>query len=343
VRPGKAGGARRDASTAATILALAGRVQEERPSAVAVGTFDGVHLGHRRLMEEVIAEARRLEGPGRSGAGTAVAITFRRPPRAVIEPGASAPHLCSLEERLTLLEGLGLDVVIPMDFDDEIRLMTALDFTLLLKRHLNLAALVIGPGTAIGHDMVGDRAGLEAVGRDAGFRVRIVEPVLYRSSPVRSSAVRTALGEGRVRDAAAMLGRPFAVSGPVAAGDRRGRDLGFPTANLALSPDAALPSDGVYAAWAIVAGARHAAAVSVGVRPTFGGGANDARTVETFLLGFQGDLYGEKMRVEFVERLRAEKRFPDAEALVRQMSRDIEAARQALEGPSLPRAERAKP
>jgi len=117
----------------------------------------------------------------------------------------------------------------------------------------------------------------------------------------------------------------------VCRGDRRGRDLGFPTANLAVSPDAALPSDGVYAAWAVVAGARHAAATSVGIRPTFGGSPGDGRTVEAFLLGFKGDLYGKKMRLEFVERLRDEEKFPSAEALVRQMTRDVEAARRALE------------
>jgi len=319
----------RDTPTAASLLA--GRVAKERPSAVAVGTFDGVHLGHRRLLEQVIAQARRLDGPGGPGTGCAAAITFTRPPRAVLQPGAGALQLCPLEDRLAMLERLGLDAVIPMDFDDEIRLMTALDFTSLLKRYLNLAVLVIGPGTAIGHDRVGDRAGLEAIGREAGFDVRIVEPVLYRSSPVHSSAIRAALGEGRVRDAAAMLGRPFALSGAVAAGDRRGRDLGFPTANLAVSPDAALPSDGVYAAWAVVAGTRHATATSVGIRPTFGGSPGDGRTVEAFLLGFKGDLYGKKMRLEFVERLRDEEKFPSAEALVRQMTRDVEAARRALE------------
>jgi len=332
VRPGKPGGARREAPKAASILA--GRVPEQRPSALAVGTFDGVHLGHRRLLEAVIAEARRLDGPDGPGTGAAVAITFRRPPRAEIEPGASAPYLCSLDERLALLEQLGLDAVIPMDFDDEIRLMTAHRFTSLLKQHLNLAVLAVGPGTSIGHDLVSDRAALEAIGRQTGFRVRVVEPVLYGSSAVRSSAIRAALDEGRVRDAAAMLGRPFALSGPVTTGDRRGRDLGFPTANLARAPEAALPSDGVYAAWAVVAGVRHAAAASVGVRPTFADGTENARTVEAFLLSFQGDLYGKTMRVEFVERLRDERKFPDAEALVRQMSRDINAARLALENSS---------
>ena len=305
----------------------------ESPAAVAVGTFDGVHIGHRHLLQQVIAEARGLEGPGGRGTGSAVAVTFTRTPRAVVDPDASAPQLCPLEERLVLLEQLGLDAVIPMDFDDEIRLMAALDFTSLLRRHMNLAVLVIGPGTTIGHDLVGSRAGLEAIGREAGFRVSIADPVLYGAAPVRSSAIRAALGEGRVRDAAAMLGRPFALSGSVAAGDRRGRDLGFPTANLEHPPDAALPSDGVYAAWATVAGARHAAAASIGVRPTFDGAPDDARTVEAFLLGFQGDLYGRKMRLEFVERLRDEEKFPDTDALVQQMTRDVDAARRALDMP----------
>ncbi|MBM3956770.1 MAG: bifunctional riboflavin kinase/FMN adenylyltransferase, partial [Gemmatimonadetes bacterium] len=191
--------------------------------------------------------------------------------------------------------------------------------------------LVIGPGTSIGHDAVGDSAALETLGRRGGFRVRIVEPVLHRGSPVRSSTIRAALQEGRVRDAAAMLGRPFALSGPVTSGNRRGRELGFPTANLALPRDTALPSNGVYAAWAAVGGVRHAAAASVGVRPTFGGGPQDERIVEAFLLDFQGDLYGQTMRLEFVERLRDEERFPSADALARQMSRDIEAASRALE------------
>jgi len=308
---------------------LAGLAADEKPSAVTVGTFDGVHLGHQRLLEQVVAEARQLRAPDGPDRGAAVAITFTRPPRAVIEPGVRLSHLCPLDERLRLLKGLGLDAVIPMDFDDEVRLTTARDFAAALKRHLNLAVLVIGPNSSIGHDVVGDEATLRAIGKDIGFEVRVLAQVLHGGIPLRSSAIRAALAEGRVVDAAAMLGRPYALSGTVSAGDRRGRDLGFPTANLAADAGAGVPLDGVYAAWAAIDGVRHAAAVSIGTRPTFHepGGAT---TIEAFLLDFQGDLYGKKMRLEFAERLRKEKRFPNAEALVQQMTRDVEAARRAL-------------
>ena len=297
---------------------------------MAVGTFDGVHLGHRRLIDTVVAEARRIEARGGPGTGCAVAITFRRPPRAVIERAAAAPLLCPLEERLDLIRALGLDAVVAVDFADDIRLMTAAEFTSLLRRELAMEALVVGPGTSMGHDRADSRA-LEALGREGGFRVRVVAPVLHLGSPVRSSAIRTAVLEGRVRDAAAMLGRPFALAGPVTSGNRRGRELGFPTANLPPPPETALPADGVYAAWAVVAGARHAAAASIGVRPTFGGHAGDERVVEAFLIGFQGDLYGKTMRLEFIERLRGQERVPSASALARQMTSDTAAALRALE------------
>jgi riboflavin kinase/FMN adenylyltransferase len=293
-----------------------------RPTAVTVGTFDGVHVGHRKLLAKVAALAGEIAAPE---GGAAVAIVFRQQPRALLQPDRPAKYIQRLEDRLAMLAGAGLDVVVPVDFDPVLRELTPRRFVGELLDRLQMRHLVLGPGAAIGKDRSGDAAALAALGRELGFELHTVEPVLHRGQVVSSSAIRSALAEARLDDVEAMLGRRFAIRGTVESGERRGRQLGFPTANLTVESHSALPADGIYATWALTpegksGDGKFPAATSIGLRPTFGAGR---RTVEAHLIGFQGDLYGKPLGLEFVARLRDELKFDDVAALTRQIERDV--------------------
>jgi riboflavin kinase/FMN adenylyltransferase len=290
-------------------------------SAAAVGTFDGVHLGHRKLLATVI-------GAAAENGLTSLAITFSKQPRAVLSPEKPTTYLASLDRRVETLKSTGIGHVVTVDFDDRLRTKSAMEFLEALKRHAGLKALAVGPGARLGHDRV-EAPRLKKLAEGIGIRVISVDPVIVAGQPVSSSAIREALTKGDVDTAAAMLGRPYAIDGAVAHGDKRGRELGFPTANIDPDPGLAVPADGIYATVAEVDGERKMAATSIGVRPTFGGGA---RLVEAYLLDYSGDLYGRRIGLEFVRRLRGEIKFDGVEALVQQMNRDVEETRAVLSG-----------
>ena len=299
---------------------LSGLVGQERGSAVCVGTFDGVHLGHRSLLS-----ATKKAASERSLAS--VAITFRQQPRSVINPDHSARYLCPLKERLELLEGLGLDVVAPVDFDDSVRRLTAGEFIRTLMDTVGLRVLVIGPGARQGHDRLGN-AELIEMGREVGFEVVEATPAKVGDQFVSSSSIRKQVESGHVEKAAALLGRDFSLSGPVVQGERRGRTLGYPTANVAAAPDCVLPLDGIYATRALLDdGTKCLAATSIGVRPTFGAGA---RTVEAYLLDFDGSIYGQRLTLQFARRLRGEVSFDGVPELTEQIRKDVEETRALL-------------
>ncbi len=285
-----------------------------------IGVFDGVHLGHRYLLERLREEAtarRALSG----------VLTFTNHPRTVIRPGECVPYITPVEDRLELLRREGVDMVIPLTFDEALSRLTALEFVDVLRERLNMAGLVMGSSFAMGNRRGGTPETLAQMGRDRGFSTTVVEPAAAHGEEVSSTAVRDAVARGDVGRAARLLGRQFSLRGRVARGQARGRELGFPTANLSLPAGQILPADGVYAARAIVGGDSLPAAVNVGVRPTFG---NGERLVEVHVLDFGGDLYGCELSVQFVERLRDEVRFESAEALVAQMRKDVEQSRQIL-------------
>ena len=299
---------------------LSGRVEHARGSAVCVGTFDGVHLGHRSLLDytKKAASERSL---------ASVAITFRQQPRSVINPDHTARYLCPLEERLELLEGVGLDVVAPVDFDDSVRRLTASEFIRTLIETVGLRVLVIGPGARQGHDRLGN-AELVAMGREVGFEVVEATPAKVGDEFVSSSTIRKLVEGGQVEKAAALLGRDFSLSGPVVQGDRRGRTLGYPTANVEVASDCVLPMDGIYATRALLEdGTKRLAATSIGVRPTFGAGA---RTVEAYLLDFDDSIYGQRLTLQFARRLRGEVAFDGVPELTEQIRKDVEETRALL-------------
>ena len=297
------------------------RLPPRQPSIVTIGVFDGVHLGHQHLLSALQSEGRR-QGL------RSVAVVFTNNPRRVLQPGG--PDVLSLSrprERLELIQRQ-VDLVVPLTFDLELSHLRAAEFLSMLHESLDMHGMVMGPKFAIGHGReVRTLPALQGLGDAMGFTVTGVEPLLADGSPASSTAVRAALAGGHVARAGRLLGRPHALEGRVVAGDGRGRVLGFPTANLELEQYLALPADGIYATWAWAGREKHASATSIGVRPTFGAGD---RTVETYVLDFSGDLYGMEVRLEFVTRLREERRFSSQDALVAQMHEDVVQAREAL-------------
>ena len=292
-------------------------------TAITIGTFDGVHLGHRHLVRS-LTEAAQRQGL------TPIVLTFKNSPRSVLNPAAQLSYITDLETRLSLLHQPGIDRVVPVEFTRELSQLSAAEFVDALSKELGMKGLVVGPDFALGHRRQGDVATLREMGKTAGFWVETVNNFSLDDAPVKSSAIRELLGQGQVERVKRMLDRPFSLAGEVETGDRRGRELGFPTANLAPKPSMAVPGDGIYATWAIVDGVRHQGATSIGVRPTFGGGGD--RRVETFLLDFSGDLYGKRMTLEFEQRLRGELAFSSVDALVQQMKQDVEQSRAVLSG-----------
>lgn len=287
-------------------------------SVVTIGVFDGVHLGHRELIRRTLARAS-AEG------SAAVVVTFDPHPSVVLRPDQAPLMLSTLPHRLALLESLGIDAVLVLPFSRELSLQSPEDFaqdTLLGRLHASY--VVVGEGFRFGHKGAGDTDLL----RRLGLAVEAVPPVLDGGERVSSTRVRETVADGAVVDAARLLARAHRVEGPVVRGEARGRQLGYPTANVAFAADAAVPADGVYAGWLVRAdGSALPAAISVGTNPTFDG---TARTVEAYVLDADLDLYDEQVAVEFVDRLRGMERFAGIDELVAQMSRDVSETRQIL-------------
>jgi riboflavin kinase/FMN adenylyltransferase len=292
---------------------------------LALGNFDGVHRGHRKILETAVELAR--EAGGQSGL-----VTFDPHPVEVLAPEKAPARLATLERRLEIVETLGLDLVLVVPFDAETAAMEAADFVQqVLLDTLDMAHISVGPDCRFGHARAGDRALLEAIGRRADFQVAAVQPVIHGSERISSSRIRSAIAAGDVAEAHAMLGRPHRLSGAVIRGDGRGRTLGFPTANLVPPRGLLLPKTGVYHGAVLVHGARHGAVINVGVKPTFG--PDSPIRVEAHMLDHSEDLYGQEITVLFHNHIRSEQPFPNVEALVDQVKRDIDAAR-ALEATS---------
>ncbi len=291
-------------------------------SALALGTFDGVHLGHQQVIRQAVSRAR-------GGGLRSIAVTFEPHPLEVLRPSPEPILLTTLEERLDLVSGLGVDVTLVLPFDLEFSRTPArawLDGV--LAGRLRARAIVAGSSYTFGHRREGSAQQLAEWGQARGIEVSLVPAVLVGGEPVSSSRIRGALREGLVDEAARLLGRYYRLQGRVASGAGRGRILAFPTANLAVdSPRKMLPGAGVYATLAAVGGRRYGGATNVGRRPTFGGGGI---MVETHLLDFHGDLVGEPMAVEFVRRIREERAFPGPEALGRQIAMDVARIRELL-------------
>ena len=292
------------------------------PIALTIGAFDGIHLGHRRLMDEVRAAAARLRG-------TCAVMTFDPHPDRVLWPERERLYLTPLDERLALIEALGIEHTIVLRFDLALARVPAEEFMRQVCSAMDLRELWVGPDFRLGAGGRGTGPVLREIGHAYGYSVHQVERVYLGEQPVSSTAIRQMLGLGRVEEAARLLGRRFEVRGMVVHGDHRGRTIGIPTANVVPPADQFIPADGVYACRVVLPGEQHGrpAVTNVGVRPTFD---TRRRTVEAHLLDWSGDLYDQTIRVQFVQRLRGEQRFSGVEALLAQIHADIAAARGML-------------
>ncbi|MGC9467361.1 MAG: bifunctional riboflavin kinase/FAD synthetase [Anaerolineae bacterium] len=289
----------------------------DTPSAVTIGAFDGVHRGHRALIQKMVAEAERRHW-------APVVVTFDPVPAQALDQNGT--HLLtSLEERIHLVESLGVAGILTLTFDQALMETPAEHFVQQLVDHLRLSGLWIGPDFTLGKDRQGDINYLSEAGHRLGFETHVLyRTILWEGRPVRSSRIREALKRGDIDEANGCLGYPYHLTGTVEHGDKRGRELGFPTANLRVPEKRLLPADGVYVCCAHVGDEIHGAIANIGTRPTFD---HAPRSVEAYLLDFAMDIYGSSMQLDFLKHLRPEKRFLSADALVAQMHRDEAEAR----------------
>jgi riboflavin kinase/FMN adenylyltransferase len=290
------------------------------PLSLAIGVFDGVHIGHQALIRQTVARAKQQEG-------RALAATFDPLPIQALAPGAPPSALSGVEDRSRLLHEAGANDVVIFQFTKEFAAMEPNEFVDRLAGAGEVRQIFVGEDFQFGHDRGGDVRTLTAAGPKHGFEVVIATAVKLDGEIVSSTRIRNAVLAGDVANAARLLGRPYSVRGTVVHGAKRGRALGFPTINLAVPPERLLPRDGIYAMSVRVRDEEVAAAASLGVRPTFGGGD---RTLEAYLLDWEGNVYGDKIEAAFVKRLRDELRFASAAELSEQIARDVENTRAAL-------------
>lgn len=287
-------------------------------TALTIGVLDGVHLGHQALLRRLRDEAKkRALSPG--------VVTLHPHPITVLRPEIAPSYLTSLEDRIELMREAGADWVIPLTFTGEVSEVECEELAGSFVDRLRMRLMVLGPDAAFGRGAPKDTAErMRKLGAERGFEVVQIEPLMHDHERYSSTAVRKALADGDMPRVTALLGRRYRISGPVVHGFERGRTIGFPTANISVAADRALPGIGVYATRAYVAGHTLIGATNIGRRPTFDAGHI---SVETYLLDFEGDVYGERMDLEIVARVRGEVKFKSVDELKVQIAKDVEAAR----------------
>lgn len=293
-----------------------------RGTVVTVGTFDGVHLGHRAVLEEI---RDRASATGRR----AVLLTFHPHPLRIVRPEATPPLLTTPVEKKEILAETGLDYAVFLAFSPALSRYSPRRFVEeILVGRLRLDELVIGHDHGFGRGRAGDVTLLREIGTELGFAVDVVEPVLIEGAAVSSSLIRKAVSEGRLEAARTRLGRPYSARGVVVRGEQRGRDLGFPTANLSIdATEKLLPPSGIYAVRGVLKRGVFPGALHLGPRPTFQG---SPPSIELYLLDFDGEIYGEEVRVDFIRFLRPVRAFESVASLVRQMELDVAEVRRVL-------------
>ena len=286
-----------------------------------IGNFDGHHLGHRALLKQVVERAH-------SAHGTAVVLTFDPHPVKILAPQVDLRFLTSGEEKRARFEQAGIDEVISLEFTPAFASLSPETFAeQVLSKGLGLKEIFVGKHFAFGHKRVGQIDDLTELGKRFGFIVHPISPVIIDGEVVSSTRVRRLITSGQVDQAAVLLGRHYALSGVVSSGERRGRTLGCPTANLPFPSNRVAPADGIYASVAIIDEERYDAVAYIGTRPTFDGGE---RRLEVSILDGVHELYGRTLRVEFIARIRGDAQFDNGEALSRQIAADVDSARDML-------------
>ncbi|HVN15164.1 MAG TPA: bifunctional riboflavin kinase/FAD synthetase [Anaerolineales bacterium] len=292
-----------------------------KDSWLTVGVFDGVHRGHQEIIKRLVAGAHAANEP-------AVVLTFSPHPASVLS-GHVVKCLTTPDERAELLDAINVDAVITQPFTRELSAVSAYDFMSRLKSHLGLTRLLIGYDFALGKGREGNATRLKEIGLELNYEVQMVDALSDESGVISSSAIRKLISVGDVADAVKLLGHAYGLRGSVIHGDGRGRELGFPTANIDYPSEKILPSNGIYACWAWLGEEKFAAAVNVGLRPT----VRDDQTipnVEAYLLDFDREIYGQTLKLEFIARLRDELKFASFQALIDQMYKDVEKTREML-------------
>ena len=287
-----------------------------RPTLITIGAFDGIHLGHRVLLQRVVDEARRQEL-------ISCVITFCQHPMYFLSPKDAPPFIASLPENIRLIKVLGIDLVIPLTFDAELAQIDARTFVLLLQHFLKMKGLILGWDFAMGCHREGTLGVLAELGEKLGFTTEVVTAVMLNDEIISSTVIRQAILEGNIEKANAMLGRPFSLEGRVVTGEGRGIELGFPTANLDTDPGQAVPAEGVYATIAYLDGCPYPSVTSISRCPTFAG---TERTIEVHLLNFEQEIYRKMLRIDIIRRLRGVVRFKNADELKAQIVVDIREA-----------------
>lgn len=287
---------------------------------VTIGNFDGVHLGHQDLLRRVMEDAR-------SQGGSSVVLTFEPHPLKILAPDFAPRLILARKDKLALLRRVGIDYVLIQRFTPSFCELSAHDFVNGYLARLGVETLWVGEDFRFGKDRAGTVKDLTTWGPAAGIRVEVIRAVADSDHAISSSRIRALVEDGQVEAARRQLGRCHFIEGRVVRGHRRGRELGFPTANVRSRTEAA-PANGIYATFVELDGRLLHSVTSIGVNPTFGPGA---RTIEAHVLDFDEDLYGRRLQVHFVERLREERKFPSAERLVRQIEEDVVHARGILD------------
>jgi riboflavin kinase/FMN adenylyltransferase len=288
-------------------------ITPQRETLLTIGVFDGVHAGHRYLLEKL--QQRAPEKNLLSGV-----VTFNPHPQSVLHPHNQLPWLSNLEDRIRAFQELGINVVAVLTFTPKVAQLSAREFISLLKKHLKMRGIMVGPDFTLGRGQEGNINLLRTLEQEMKFSVEVIPPYTINGEVVSSTLIRQALIQGDMKKIKRLMGRHFYLRGKVITSDKRGRILGFPTANLDIKPQQALPGNGIYATITQVNATRFPSATNIGIRPTFGEGT---KTVETHLLNYKGDLYGKEIKVEFVQKLRDEKRFPSSEELKKQIEKDV--------------------
>lgn len=285
---------------------------------VSIGMFDGVHRGHQAILRPMAEKAH-------AAGASAVAITFYPAPRAILSPDIPYQYLCTQEEEAELMESMGIDILITLPFTMELAKTSAEDFMIRATRFLSMRELWVGTDFALGAGRKGNVLALKLLGSEDSFSVTVIPDVEENGEKISSTRIRSLLASGDMDTTTRLLGRYYTVNGIVSHGDKRGRTIGFPTANLSAWSNKLIPAGGVYACWAHVNEKTYPAVTNIGVRPTFEFAPVVPR-IEAHLLGFDGDIYGQNLRLEFISRLRAEKKFSSIQELIQQIQIDIQSA-----------------
>ncbi len=293
----------------------------DRDTLLTIGVFDGVHLGHQRLIAELIQQARQKDL-------LAGVVTFRQHPEDLFSSGSRLPFLTDIKTRTKLLKEEGVDFIVTLSFTKVLAGLSARQFMNLLQKHLRMRGLVIGTDFALGKGREGNTHAIQQLSREMGLRVTVVPPLKNNGEVVSSTALRQALAAGNINKVHDLTGRPYSLHGKVVEGAGRGVGLGFPTANMDVKSGQALPPDGVYVGMTRVNGKAYQSMTNIGRNPTFG---DTERTVESYLVDYHGDLYGKEVQLDIVARLRDEKKFANAEELKKQIALDIAQGKTVLE------------